>query len=169
MEGTNRATTGSRTSEGGGVVKKLTKIASFQHRVPKRLEPNLKGVASSSHSHTRDNPSRNKTRVHANGAFSDGGVACVCAKWRVFVHFCAFLRFLLRFCAFFPTKMGCKKKREFVQKSVKRFHAMPPLVVPLLRVTERSYYLGRNSFLFYSSRVKSGSGTVIVNSPCGRL
>ena len=46
---------------------------------------------------------------HANGGIINGGVACVCAKWRVFVNCCAFLHFFVRFCAFFPTKMGCKK------------------------------------------------------------
>ena len=47
--------------------------------------------------------------VHANGGITNGGVACVGAKWRVFVHFCAFLRFFVRFCAFFPAKLGFKK------------------------------------------------------------
>ena len=46
--------------------------------------------------------------VHANGGIN-GGVACVCAKWRVSVHFCAFLCFFVRYCAFFATKMACKK------------------------------------------------------------
>ena len=49
------------------------------------------------------------TWVHANGGIINGGVACVCAKWCAFVHFCAFLRFFVRFCAFFPTKRACKK------------------------------------------------------------
>ena len=50
--------------------------------------------------------------VHANGGKINGGVACVCAKWRVFVHFRAFLRFFVRFCAFFPAKMACRKARN---------------------------------------------------------
>ena len=47
--------------------------------------------------------------VHANGGIINGGVACVCAKWSIFVHVCAFVRFFMRFCAFFPVKMACRK------------------------------------------------------------
>ena len=36
--------------------------------------------------------------VHANGGIINGGVACVCAEWRVFAHFCAFLHFFVHFC-----------------------------------------------------------------------
>ena len=50
-----------------------------------------------------------KLWVHANGGIINGGVACVCAKLRVFVHSCAFLRFFVRFCAFSPAKMACRK------------------------------------------------------------
>ena len=47
--------------------------------------------------------------VHAYGGIANGGVACVGAKWRSFVHSCAFLRVFVHFCAFFSHKMGCKK------------------------------------------------------------
>ena len=50
--------------------------------------------------------------VHANGGIINGGVACVCAKGRVFVQLCAFLRFFVRFCAFCPAKMACRKAQN---------------------------------------------------------
>ena len=49
--------------------------------------------------------------VHANGGIING-VACVCAKWRVFVHFCAFLRFFLCVSVFFLLPRWAKKKTQ---------------------------------------------------------
>ena len=61
--------------------------------------------------------------VHANGGIINGGVACVCAKWRVLVYVCAFVFFFWCFCAFLSTKMGCKKAQidlhRILQKYVK--------------------------------------------------
>ena len=73
--------------------------------------------------------------VHANGGITNGGVACVGARWRVFAYFCEFLRFFVRFCAFFPAKKKWPaKKRKCAQNPAKvcqkRFYAMPPLFVP---------------------------------------
>ena len=74
--------------------------------------------------------------VHANGGITNGGVACVCAKWRVLVHFCTFLRFSVRF--FLPklTAEKCKfahnrakNMRKKKKKKKKRLYAIP-LVIP---------------------------------------
>ena len=82
--------------------------------------------------------------MHANGGIIKGGVACVCAEWRVFVNYCAFLHSFVRFCAFldsfvhfcafFSYQNGLQKERKFAQNSAKmskkRFYAIPPLVIP---------------------------------------
>ena len=64
--------------------------------------------------------------VHANGGIINGGVACVCAKWRVFEQICAFLRFLVPF--FMPKSPV--EKHNFAQSCAKmrkkRFYAIPP-------------------------------------------
>ena len=71
------------------------------------------------------------TWVHANGGIMNGGVACACAKWRVFAHFCAFLcvssvRYVL--------PKWAAKKREVAQNSAKHaknvFYAISCLVIP---------------------------------------
>ena len=71
-----------------------------------------------------------KTWVHANGGIINGGVACVCAKWCVFAHFCAFLCVSVRF--FLPKRPA--EKRKFAHNRAKmckkRFYAIPPLVIP---------------------------------------
>ena len=67
--------------------------------------------------------------VHANGGIINGGVACVCAKWCVFVYFCAFLRFFVRFCAFFSYQNGLQKSanwRIIVQKYAKGVFMQDP-------------------------------------------
>ena len=72
--------------------------------------------------------------VRANEGVTNGGVAYVCAKWRVF---CALLRvfafFLCVSARFFLPKWAAKK-RKFAQNSAKmhkkRFYAIPPLVIP---------------------------------------
>ena len=56
--------------------------------------------------------------VHTNGCIVNGGVACVCAKWHVFVHFCAFCAFL----RVFSCQNGLQKRanvRIIVQECVK--------------------------------------------------
>ena len=61
-----------------------------------------------------------------------GGVACICAKRRVFVHFCVFFLFF-PFCAFlcvFSCQNGLQKSRRFRIIVQRRFYAIPPLVVP---------------------------------------
>ena len=85
--------------------------------------------------------------VHANGVIVNGGVACVGAKWRIFVHFCAFLRFFACFCALFPAKMACKKAQictESCKNVLKNVFTQYPLYLyPLLRVTdlwEKKYF-----------------------------
>ena len=68
--------------------------------------------------------------VRANGGIINGGVACVCAKWRVFVHFCAFLRFSVRF--FLLPKWPAEKRKiahNRAKMCKKRFYAIPPLVI----------------------------------------
>ena len=71
--------------------------------------------------------------VHANGGIINGVVACVCAKWRVFAHFCMFLRFLCVSVRFFVPKWPAEK-RKFAHNRAKmckkRFYAMPPFVIP---------------------------------------
>ena len=55
----------------------------------------------------------NNIWVHANGGIIiNGGVACVCAKWRVFAHFCVFLRIFVRFFVrFFVPKWHAEKHK----------------------------------------------------------
>ena len=69
--------------------------------------------------------------VHVNGGITNGGVACVV------VRFCELLRVLALFCAFlsvFSYQNGLQKSANFAQNSArmctKRFHAIPPLVIP---------------------------------------
>ena len=80
--------------------------------------------------------------VHANGGIINGGVACICAKWCAFMHFCAVLRFFVRFCAFFFCQNGQQKSANLhiiVQKCAKTAFMQYPLwLYPLLRVTEFS-------------------------------
>ena len=79
-----------------------------------------------------------KFGVHANGGIINGGVACVCAKWRVPVHFCAFWRIFVRF--ILPKWPA--KKRKLAHNSAKmckkRFYAIPPLVIPPFCVSPKS-------------------------------
>ena len=50
--------------------------------------------------------------VHANRGAINGGVACVCAKWRVFAHFVRFCAFFVRFlCVFFVPKWPAEKRK----------------------------------------------------------
>ena len=71
--------------------------------------------------------------VHANGGIINGGVACVGAEWRVFVHFSRFGAFLCVSVRFFLPKWPAKK-RKFAHNPAKmckkRFYAVPPLVIP---------------------------------------
>ena len=71
--------------------------------------------------------------VYANGGIINGGVACVCAKWRVFVHFARFCAFLCVSVRFFLPKWPAEK-REFAHNRAKmckkRFYAIPPWVIP---------------------------------------
>ena len=82
---------------------------------------------------TKQGGTRRVFWVHANRSIIlNGGVACVCAKWRVFVYFCAFLRvFFCTFLCVFPTKMGDKKKnaslRGILQKSAESAFMQYPL------------------------------------------
>ena len=46
--------------------------------------------------------------AHAKGGIRNGGVACVCAKGRVFVHICAFGVFFVRFGVFSRDDMTCR-------------------------------------------------------------
>ena len=67
--------------------------------------------------------------VHANWGIVDGGVACVCAKWRVFAHLCA----LLCVSVSFSCQNGLEKSanlRIILQKCAKALYAIPPLVIP---------------------------------------
>ena len=68
--------------------------------------------------------------VRANRGTINGGVACVCANWRVFVYFCAFLRFFVRL--FLPKWPA--EKHKFAHNRAKmcknRFSAIPPSVIP---------------------------------------
>ena len=72
--------------------------------------------------------------VHANGGIINGGVACVCAKWRVFVHFCAVFAHFCAFLCVFSYQNGLQKSANWritLQKCAKSaFYAIPPLVIP---------------------------------------
>ena len=56
----------------------------------------------------------------------NGGVACVCAEWSVFVHFCAFVLFLCVSVLLLLPKWAAKK-REFAQNSAKSAFMQNPL------------------------------------------
>ena len=71
-----------------------------------------------------DFTSTNFAWVHANGGIVNRGVACVCAKWHIFVHSCAVLHFFVRVCALSPTKMG-RKEAQICAEFCKNVQKVP--------------------------------------------
>ena len=59
------------------------------------------------------------TWVHANGGIINGGVACVCAKWRFLCISARFCVFFFAFLCVFAYQNGLQKKHKFVQNSAK--------------------------------------------------
>ena len=57
--------------------------------------------------------------LHANGGIIHGGVACICAKWCVSVHYCALLALFYAFLCLLSYQNGLQKKRKFAQNSAK--------------------------------------------------
>ena len=66
------------------------------------------------------------------GCTLTGGIARVCATWRIFMHFCAVWHFSVRFCTFVLSNMACKKEnvelRNYLQEHA--FMHSPPLITP---------------------------------------
>ena len=113
--------------------------------------------------------------VHANGGIINGGVACVCTKWRVFVHFCAFLRFCVCVSARISLPQWAAEKHKFAQNSAKlckkRFYAIPPLVIPLFARHRMKLQQPRNfefgMFQFNLLGSQGGNSREMTTSPPG--
>ena len=103
--------------------------------------------------------------MHANGGIINGGVACVCAKWCVFVHFCACLRFFLCISVRLSYQDGLQKSAKFAQNfakcAKKRFYAIPSPRGPIEVFQNREVKIAARQFnLSIASKLSPQEGSL---------